>query len=502
MNIASRFLCTLVLLGGTLLALPASAAPVCLDPGGMGGTGAVATGGIGGTGAPIAPADHGGIGGTGAPADEGGIGGTGIVGTITGFGSICVNGVEVHYDSKVPLSENGVPASTGQLAIGQVVAVEAHASARGLVARNIAILHAYEGPVTAVASANAPLRVMGQPVRIAGDARVTSGLRVGDAVRVSGLRNATGEVVASRIDRAPKLAQASAIGAIERPGELQGLALTNKRLAPNVEVLVRGNWNGRQLDVVQSRVDPGLPFEGRVRNVVVEGLVHRQHGDRVELGGFTVQLGHGTSFSGGRSTELAVDQRVRVAGVIGAGRSIKAERIELVRDNPAGSIRQGSDHSGSGSGETETESEHHGSGNSGSGSHDSVERVRTESSGRDDAGETRERIEREVESASGELERRERIETRESADRVETRERIEIFENGVRVERIERIEKIERSDRPDKPDRVEKIERVERVEKPEKIEKPEKVERVEKVERPETVERPEEVERVDRSGPH
>lgn len=492
MSIASRLLCALALLGGMLLAAhAASAGPVCLDPGGMGGTGAVATGGIGGTGAPVAPAEHGGIGGTGAPADEGGIGGTGIVGTITGFGSICVNGVEVHYESKVALSENGVAASANHLAIGQVVAVEAHASARGLVARSIAILHAYEGPVTTVASANAPLRVMGQPVRIADGARVTAGLRVGDAVRVSGLRNAVGEVVASRIDRAPNLAQASAIGSIERPGELQGLALSNKRLAPNAEVLVRGNWNGSQLDVVQSRVDPGLPFEGRVRKVLVEGLVHKQQGDRVELGGFTVQLGQNTSFAGGRASELAVDQRVRVAGVIGAGRSIRAERIEFVRDSPAGSNRQGSDHSGSGSGSAE--SEQHQSGNSGSSGHDSVELERPESGERGDAGETRERIEREVESATGELERRERIETRESADRVETRERIEIFENGVRVERIERIEKIERSDRVDKPDRVEKIERVERVEKPEKVEK---------VERPETVERPEEVERVDRSGPH
>ncbi|WP_153919787.1 MULTISPECIES: DUF5666 domain-containing protein [unclassified Pseudomonas] len=493
MRIALRLLCALALLGGTLLfvAPVAVAAPVCLDPGGMGGTGAVATGGIGGTGAPVAPAEHGGIGGTGAPVDDGGIGGTGIVGTITGFGSICVNGVEIHYDAKVSLSENGLPASSKQLAIGQVVAVEAHRSARGLVARSIAILHAYEGPVTEVAAGSIPLRVMGQPVRIADGARVTAGLRVGDAVRVSGLRNSVGEVVASRIDRAPKLAQASAIGAIERPGELQGLALSNKRLAPKTEVLVRGNWNGRQLDVVQSRVDPGLPFEGRVRNVLVEGLVHKQQGDRVELGGFTVQLGHGTSFAGGRSNELAVDQRVRVAGVIRAGRSIHAERVEFVRDNPDGSIRRGSDHSGSGSGSAE--SERHESGNSGSGGHDSVERVRTESSGRDGGGETRERIEREVESASGELERRERIETRESADRVETRERIEIFENGVRVERIERIEKIERPEQVDKPERVEKIERVERVEKPE---------RVEKVERPETVERPEEVERVDRSGPH
>jgi len=82
------------------------AAPTRLSrlDGGVGGTGQAAYGGVGGTG----DAAYGGVGGTGAPGSEGGIGGTGIVGTITGFASVCVSGVEVHYDEAVPLAENGV----------------------------------------------------------------------------------------------------------------------------------------------------------------------------------------------------------------------------------------------------------------------------------------------------------------------------------------------------------------------------------------------------------
>src|SRR5690349_21550179 len=89
-------------------------------PGGMGGTGiSTDNGGMGGTGAPLKK-HPGGIGGTGAVAggvggtgigsesDNGGIGGTGIVGTITGFASICVNGLEVHFNNDVPVSENGI----------------------------------------------------------------------------------------------------------------------------------------------------------------------------------------------------------------------------------------------------------------------------------------------------------------------------------------------------------------------------------------------------------
>ena len=76
--------------------------------------------GIGGTGdVALKP----GIGGTGI--DNGGIGGTGIVGVITGFASICVNGVEVHYDESMPVNDNGQTVKTGVLALGQVVVVKA-----------------------------------------------------------------------------------------------------------------------------------------------------------------------------------------------------------------------------------------------------------------------------------------------------------------------------------------------------------------------------------------
>ena len=227
---------TLVL--GVSLGAPmaAQAAPVCVSrdelgmagaaqmqyPGGSGGTGArTDNGGVGGTGAPLRKRpggtggtgavaegvddgvyerDNGGVGGTGAPIlSPGGTGGTGIVGTITGFASICVNGLEVHFGKDVPVSENGVASSTDHLAIGQVVAVEAFASNRGLQAGRISILNVFEGPLTSMPNASAPLRVMGQPVRLAPGARVAEGLRPGDPVKVSGLRDASGAVVASRI---------------------------------------------------------------------------------------------------------------------------------------------------------------------------------------------------------------------------------------------------------------------------------------------------------------
>ncbi len=71
-----------------------------------------------------------GIGGTGTPLlqDERGIGGTGIIGTITEFGSIWVNGLEIELDAKTQISLDGKPAAEKHLRLGQQVAVLAHVS--------------------------------------------------------------------------------------------------------------------------------------------------------------------------------------------------------------------------------------------------------------------------------------------------------------------------------------------------------------------------------------
>lgn len=462
-----------------------AAAPACVDPGGIGGSGAPAReGGIGGTGAPAAANEGGfggtgnmarsGVGGTGAPAGEGGFGGTGIVGTITGFASICVNGVEVHYEDTVPVTENGIGSATARLAVGQVVAVEAGTSERGLEARNISILNAYEGPLTALPDAASPLRVMGQAVRIATDARVDPGLRVGEPVRVSGMRGADGAVVATRIERAPGLREASAIGGIERQDSLQGLPLAGSSPTEGRELLVRGAWTGKALQVTQAHQDPVIPFAGRVRNALIEGFVLDRLDKRVMIGAFAVELDDATAFAGGNVDELGTNRRVRVHGIFSGTREVKATRIEFMRDGAqAQGGQRGTSGSKSATGHKDDEDadDRARSGKARTDVDDGRVRIETEDkNGRErierDLSATgeieRERIERRMESPDGELLRREHLETRTSGDRVETRERIETFDKGVRVERIERTERTGTPERIDRPARIEKLEKIER----------------------------------------
>lgn len=175
------------------LAVAAAPARACTDPGGIGGTGI----------------DGGGIGGTGQRAESD----VGVLGVVTGFASICVNGIEVHYDAATPVSVNGEPASAAALAVGKVVAVHAVGAGTQARARAIDVVDAAVGPVTAVQSGGALLEVQGQRVHVGAVTLLGGGLSrgelaAGQALRVSGLRGADGAIVATRIEPAAPGARA------------------------------------------------------------------------------------------------------------------------------------------------------------------------------------------------------------------------------------------------------------------------------------------------------
>ena len=314
--------------------MPSRAACVAAD-GGIGGTGIVAEGGIGGTGAIAA----GGIGGTGTLA-AGGIGGTGIVGAITGFASICVNGFEVHFDNGATVTVNGELADAKQLAVGQIIAVHAENSPRGLVTNSVAVLNALEGPVTDVLAEQGIVRVMGRTVRITADSSLDglSGLhdlKQGNLVRVGGYRNAQGEILATRIQLTQSLRESSAIGPISSVSgggfTLDGLPLTLMAGMPPAggESLVRGSWNGKALIATEIRPDPWLHFVAHVERVVVDGLIVRTGPEHMKIGGIEVRIDKATEVSGGSHDALIDGRKVRITGRIEGGRQLRAEHVEL-----------------------------------------------------------------------------------------------------------------------------------------------------------------------------
>lgn len=196
-------------------------AGVCdISGSGIGGTGAPALknggSGMGGTGSPRIKKNGSGIGGTGAITNGSGSGGTGqktegqaavVIGTITGFGSICVNGIEIHYSSSTPVQIDGKTANTEQLAIGQVVAVNVSGAGSEVFAKDIQVMNVVAGLITEVEPVLNRLTVSGQRVQLsekthfAVDKAESNTIQKGSFVRVSGLRQADGDIVASRIER-------------------------------------------------------------------------------------------------------------------------------------------------------------------------------------------------------------------------------------------------------------------------------------------------------------
>lgn len=362
-------------------------------------------GGIGGTGAPALSdkpssqplAGRPGIGGTGAA--EGGIGGTGIVGVITGFASICVNGLEVHYDTSTTVSADGRPTSLSDLAVGQVVAVQAVGVGDELSARSIAVMHAAVGPIGRVDSQAGQLQVLGQAVRVA-DKAMLAGLKPGNWVQVSGYRLVSGELVASRVESIAPQAQAQVtgqMGAVSDNGfGLHGarVKVDNMRLSddavPGTEVSVRGRWDGTTLHAHAVTVAPSRQNVGRAERVVLEGYVHAVFGDEVSLGNRVVTLAPGVKISGVSGDRLAVNQRVQISGRVGKDQRVTVDRVNVRsrstdaktdprratdddsdRDNKRGDDRDGDDSSGKSDDSDSSDSKSGSSGSDDSGKSDS-----------------------------------------------------------------------------------------------------------------------------------
>lgn len=170
---------------------------------GSGGTGISGEGvGSGGTGAPVAS--------NAAPA--------GGVGSVSGFGSIIVNGVRFETDTaRILLSD------TDALKLGMTVRVEGRMNedlATG-VATEVVSAADLRGPVDAIDVANGRFTVLGLTVlaedstAYGGNLSGMAGLRLGDLVQVHGLPGAFGKLRATRIERLAAPAAAVLSGLVE-----------------------------------------------------------------------------------------------------------------------------------------------------------------------------------------------------------------------------------------------------------------------------------------------
>ncbi len=292
----------------------------------------------------------GGMGGTGVMANaallapgSGGMGGTGIVGIITGFASICVNDVEVHYDARTPVSVNGRAAAARDLAAGQLVVVHASTAGGQLRADGIGAIDAVNGPVTAVNPAAREIQVMGQTVRLGkAISPDLAAIKPGTSVRVSGLRTESGIIVASRVDAVPTVAAASLLGIVTRAegnsavvnGTRINLPQPAQSLPVGSEVFVAGEWNGSALQARRVEAQPVHNAIARTERAVVEGYVTSHRGSLLNIGSVSVQLSDRVRYAGGNDRDAEAGRKVRVE-IHRVGDTWMADRVVLERSDSA-----------------------------------------------------------------------------------------------------------------------------------------------------------------------
>lgn len=153
-----------------------------------------------------------GCGGGGTTLAGGGTSGTGITqGSVTGFGSVVVNGTRFET-SGADISIRGNDATQGDLAVGMVVTVRGQwdsGSGEGT-ARSIVYDDAFRGAISSDPTADGRFRVLGQVVQVTAstvfDLDVSTetpfaALAQGDRVAVSGHFDADGVLRATRVER-------------------------------------------------------------------------------------------------------------------------------------------------------------------------------------------------------------------------------------------------------------------------------------------------------------
>ena len=289
-----------------------------------------------------------------------------VSGTITGFGSVFVNGRRYDTDD-AEIFIDGASAAEDDLSIGMVVRVQADDDDR---ASLIAYDEVVEGPIDEISADS--LVVLGQTI-ITGpnttfDDIQRSDLMVGDVVEISGLRNADDAIEASYVEREDDADEYEVTGfireldednqtfriggltidfstaSLDDLGELRNdllVEVEDDQLAysPGDLRLIATEIEGLSPfaiddDIDGSRDDDDGEFDDDFDDVDIEGLITEIIDDSsFRLNGILVVIDEQTNFEFGSAEQITVGARVEVEGAFIDGQLL-AEDIEF-EDNIA-----------------------------------------------------------------------------------------------------------------------------------------------------------------------
>lgn len=299
----------------------------------------------------------------GTSASSGGTGGTGIAyGSVTGFGSVFVNGIEFDTSSTIFLQDGSGGFDQSDLAVGMVVRVQGtiDASGRTGAADTISYKHDLDGPISRVAAGVAPgeetITVLGQIVIVDGQTQVypsQTRLMMNDMLSISGLVDDQGRLRATYVRKKsdpfiPNKTEVELKGAVAALNTVtktfQINAVTVNYGAANV-----GDLNGglpREGDFVEAKGTltsaVGTLMATQVEPEDKDDEIHGVDGVRAEIQGYVaqgsatafsvgnqaVQSTSGTRYENGAAASVVPGAKVEVEGSLAAGVLI-AEKISF-----------------------------------------------------------------------------------------------------------------------------------------------------------------------------
>jgi hypothetical protein len=286
-----------------------------------------------------------------------GIDGSGLVyGPIEGFGSILVGGFKIDV-SAANVTLDGAAATEADLRLGMIVtAFGIFDRTNGVgVADRVTFEDEVEGPVSEIDRDNSRFVVLGQTVVI--DAQTVfedgsfSSLMISDIVEVSGFRNASEEILATRVE----------VEEADEGFELKGRI---RELDNDAKTFVLA---GQPVDFSLARISGGplandLVVEVQTERPLVDGVLIADEievedddggeGDEVEVEGIvtslissttssiiftldsnrTVRVNNRTQFSNGSSSDIVVEARLKVSGILDQDGILVADEIEFDED--------------------------------------------------------------------------------------------------------------------------------------------------------------------------
>jgi len=280
------------------------------------------------------------------------------VGTITGFGSVHLNGLKFETTSAT-IKIDGASGVQDDLHVGEVIEVKGHhdAASGKDIADEIEFHANIKGPVGAVDAAAGTLVVLGQSVTVSADTSFDdsitpaslAGIQVGDILEISGMPAADGTLHATRIEKEPAgttfqvIGTAASTDATAKTLKINALVV-DFSAATLVDFPATGPKDGDLVEASGTTVDSaGVLQATRLElrtgkeikpdadaKLEVEGLITRfVSATDFDVAGRPVTTSSSTVFEGGTANDLALNVRVEAEGAVDASGVLSATKIQI-----------------------------------------------------------------------------------------------------------------------------------------------------------------------------